>query len=440
MKLAKAAPRKLDAPLHVVHVVQLYRPVPSGASHYFEEIGERLVREGHRVTVITTDAFDLEHLWAPRRRRIAEPYDSHNGVRVYRLPVRRGPASRLLYPLIRRMMVEISRLPLPRPALIPTLRRLAMVTPRLPTLRAFLQSPHMADVSLVHSTNITLDFAIEPVLAWAEARHTPHLCTPFTHLGEPHNTTVRRYYSMAHQMEILRRSALVITQTGLEQRFLEQAGLSPQQMRTIGVGIDPHEVAGGDGARFRQEHAIAGPMVLTMGVAAYDKGTIHTLQALQQLWQQGISATWVQIGPQMHHFTTFYRALPPEHRQHTRVLGYVPDQTRRDALAAADVFVLPSRTDSFGIVYLEAWAYAVPVVGALAGGVPDVITHGENGLLVPFGDISALAAAIQRLLRDRTLARALGRLGYTTVHRYHTWDQKYALVRQAYADSLTMGR
>jgi glycosyltransferase involved in cell wall biosynthesis len=112
----------------------------------------------------------------------------------------------------------------------------------------------------------------------------------------------------------------------------------------------------------------------------------------------------------------------------------VPDQVRRDALAAADVFALPSRTDSFGIVYLEAWCYGLPVVGAWAGGVPDVIDHGVNGLLVPFGDVAALAGALARLLADRQLAQAFGRLGRAKVERELTWEHKYALVRRAYAE------
>jgi glycosyltransferase involved in cell wall biosynthesis len=115
------------------------------------------------------------------------------------------------------------------------------------------------------------------------------------------------------------------------------------------------------------------------------------------------------------------------------MLGFVPDQVRLDALAAADVFVLPSRTDSFGIVFLEAWCYEVPVIGAWAGGVPEVIEHGVNGLLVPFGDVPALTAAIARLLQDHELARAFGRLGRARVLRELTWQHKYAEVRRVYA-------
>ncbi|MFN8515884.1 MAG: glycosyltransferase [Chloroflexia bacterium] len=58
-------------------------------------------------------------------------------------------------------------------------------------------------------------------------------------------------------------------------------------------------------------------------------------------------------------------------------------------LAAASIFALPSRTDSFGITFLEAWCNGVPVIGARAGSIPDVIDDGEDELLVPFGDVPA---------------------------------------------------
>lgn len=67
--------------MHFLHVVQLYHPVASGAARYFAEVGERLVREGHRVTVLATDAYDLEFFWDARKRRIKVPEQTHNGVR-----------------------------------------------------------------------------------------------------------------------------------------------------------------------------------------------------------------------------------------------------------------------------------------------------------------------------------------------------------------------
>ncbi len=413
--------------MHILHVVQIYRPAPSGAARYFVEIGERLVAAGHRVTVLTTDAFDLEHFWMAGKRRIAEVHDEHGGVQVRRLRVQRLPGPPIVYPLIRRLMVETGRLP----GSLPLLRRLARLTPRLPELAATLAAPEFRDVALVHSTNITLDFMLLPVAAWAAERSIPHVITPFVHLGEPGNRQVLRYYSMPHQIDLLRRSAAVITQTGLEQAFLRRAGVPAAQMQTIGVGINPAELAG-DGAGFRREQHIPGPIVLSAGTAAYDKGTIHVVEAMQRLWTAGSPATWVQVGSLMDHFQHFAERLPAPDRARTRILGFVPDQLRADAFAAADVFVMPSRTDSFGIVYLEAWGRGIPVIGARAGGVPEVIRHGSDGLLVEFGDVAGLARSIARLLNDRELARAMGELGRRKVMRELTWERKYQQVRALY--------
>jgi glycosyltransferase involved in cell wall biosynthesis len=424
--------------MHFLHIVQLYAPAPSGAARYFQELGRRLVAEGHRVTVVATDAFDLEHLWLGGKRRVEAREDTFDGVRVLRLPVWRAPGPALLYPALRRGMAELARLP----GSAPLLRRLATLTPRLPALQRLLASPELADVALVHTTNITLDFAILPLARWAARRGVPHICTPFVHLGEPGSRQIVQYYTMPHQVELLRRSAAVITMTDLERGFLRAKGVPDALMHTVGVGVSPAEVAGGDGERFRREHGIAGPIVLTIDTAAYDKGTVHVVEAMRRLWAAGVEATWVQCGALMGHFEQFYAALPPEDKARTRLLGFVPQRTLHDAFAAADVYAMPSRTDSFGIAYLEAWCYGVPVVGANAGGVPDVISHNEDGLLAPFGDVGAIASAIGRLLRERPLAEAMGASGRAKVLHELTWEHKYALARAVYDEVLghTSGR
>jgi glycosyltransferase involved in cell wall biosynthesis len=416
--------------MHVLHVVQLYTPA-SGAARYFIEIGARLASEGHKVTVLATDALDLEYFWDRRKKRVDGGESAHGEVRVLRFPVRRAPGPPIIYPVIRRLMVELGRLGRPS---APLLRRLAMITPRLPEMERFLeQSPDLADVDLVHTTNITLDFAILPAARWAGRRGLPHLCTPFVHLGEPGSRQIVRYYSMPHQIELLRGCDAVATMTSLERDFLTARGVPAERVHIVGAGVTPADLAGGDGERFRQMYGIAGPIVLSVGTAAYDKGTIHVLEAMRRLWAGGSDATWVQCGPLMGHFEQLYAGLPEGERARTRVLGYVSDALRHDALAAADVYAQPSRTDSFGITYLEAWCYGVPVVGALAGGVPAVIRHGVDGLLVRFGDVAALSGAINRLLGDRELARAMGAVGAAHVHRSMTWDAVYGRARQLYA-------
>ena len=146
-------------------------------------------------------------------------------------------------------MVELSRLP----GTAPLLRRMAMLTPRLPDMRRFFQAHAAEPFDLIHATNITLDFAILPAFDFARAHGIPFIATPFVHLGPPGDRAILRYYSMRHQIDLLRRSERVITMTGLEGDALAARGVARARMRRVGVGVNPAEVAGGDAARFRAE-------------------------------------------------------------------------------------------------------------------------------------------------------------------------------------------
>ena len=81
-----------------------------------------------------------------------------------------------------------------------------------------------------------------------------------------------------------------------------------------------------------------------------------------------------------------------------RFLGYRPDAAT--LCAGFDVQAVPSLAEPFGLVVLEAMVRGVPVVASAAGGIPEIVRHGRDGLLVPAGDAAALAAALEQLLAD----------------------------------------
>lgn len=412
--------------MKILHIVQLYHPVKTGAGRYFEEIGAGLVAEGHSVTVLSTDAHDLEHLWMVGRRRIDVPEEQHRGMHIVRLPIQRLPGPTLLYPVLRRLMTEASRLP----GTSALLRRLALLTPRLPQMTDWLTRNGPFDC--IHVGNITLDFAILPAQQAAHATGARFLCTPFIHLGKPGSQALLRYYTMRHQLDILRHSDMVLTMTERERSYLEQHAVPSSRLRVVGVGVNPIELAGGNAQRFRATHQIQGPVILYIGALARDKGAIDTIEALQKLHRSGKNVTLVLIGAPLTHFNQYYTALPGDLKAYIRLLPYADDATKRDALATCDMLCMPSRTDSFGITYLEAWCYQRPVIGANAGGVPDVISDQHDGLLVPFGDPQALADAIQFLLENPEKAQAMGQAGYAKVIDSFTWERVYARVRPAY--------
>jgi phosphatidyl-myo-inositol dimannoside synthase len=95
----------------------------------------------------------------------------------------------------------------------------------------------------------------------------------------------------------------------------------------------------------------------------------------------------------------------------------------RSCYEAADVFVMPSRQEGFGIVYLEAMAAARPVVGAACGGSTEVVADGETGFLVNYGDVPALEARLAALLADDGLRKRLGEAGRRKTEQQHRFEQ-----------------
>lgn len=91
--------------------------------------------------------------------------------------------------------------------------------------------------------------------------------------------------------------------------------------------------------------------------------------------------------------------------------GRVDDETLRALYARCEAFVLPSAKEGFGLVFLEAMHFGKPVIAACAGAAPEVVADERTGLLVPFGDVPAIEAAMKRLARSGELRRALGTAG-----------------------------
>jgi N-acetyl-alpha-D-glucosaminyl L-malate synthase BshA len=103
-----------------------------------------------------------------------------------------------------------------------------------------------------------------------------------------------------------------------------------------------------------------------------------------------------------------------------------------EVLTGADLFLLPSETESFGLAALEAMACEVPVIATAVGGLPEVVKDGETGCLFPVGDVDAMAAAAVRLLRDEPRRRAMGEAGRRRAVEEFSQDGVVARYRAIY--------
>ncbi|MDQ6796407.1 MAG: glycosyltransferase, partial [Actinomycetota bacterium] len=100
---------------------------------------------------------------------------------------------------------------------------------------------------------------------------------------------------------------------------------------------------------------------------------------------------------------------------------------------AADVCLVPSRSESFGLVALEAAACGTPVVAAAVGGLPPLVDHGMTGFLVEGGDADGFATCVDAILGDPSLAVAMGQAATLRARRY-SWSITAARLRRLYAD------
>ncbi len=103
-----------------------------------------------------------------------------------------------------------------------------------------------------------------------------------------------------------------------------------------------------------------------------------------------------------------------------------------EVLVGADLFLLPSESESFGLAALEAMACHVPVIATAVGGLPEVVTDGETGFLVPVGDVAAMAEAAVRVLTDDRLRRRLGRNGRKRAVESFDQDRVVGRYREIY--------
>jgi glycosyltransferase involved in cell wall biosynthesis len=103
-----------------------------------------------------------------------------------------------------------------------------------------------------------------------------------------------------------------------------------------------------------------------------------------------------------------------------------------EVLRSLDILVNASAEEPFGLTVLEAQASGVPIVAPASGGLPDFVTDGDNGLLVPPGDVGALAGALERLLGDAELRQRLGRRGRETAAADHGLPKRAEILARVY--------
>jgi glycosyltransferase involved in cell wall biosynthesis len=419
-KNGRANCRKDLVTVRVAHFVQRYPPALGGSEAYFARLSAFLASDGHEVTVFTTQGDQLESFWNPRSKTFPADVRRIDGVTIRRYPLWRMPGRRLILgPLSRIPVRSWQRLALPcNPISLPMWRDAGQEASRF---------------DIVHVTAFPYAWPLASGLRLARRQSIPFLVTPFLHLGDPDNPrdATRRSYTRPALAELLHAADRVFVQTASEWQLVAALGIPEDRLVLLGMGVDTSECTGGDRS-IRQAWSVCEPepVIGLLANQSAEKGTIDLLKAAAILWRSGLGFKVVLAGPQMPSFTRFWKNF--DAKESVIQLGVLSERQKRDFYAAIDLFVMPSRSDAFGMVLLEAWANGRPNVAYRAGGVADVIRHEVDGLLVKCGDVKQLAKSIAALAFNAALREQFGEAGRLRIEREFRWRDKLSIVQSVY--------
>lgn len=227
------------------------------------------------------------------------------------------------------------------------------------------------------------------------------------------------YYHFVHFCEgiALRRLAAVIANSQFTAGIVRaQYHVSPQNLHVCVKSIDPGQYAAAGRREAMPAHP---PRILFVGTNMQRKGLPVLIESAPRVMQRVPDAEFWVVGED--------RALPRMKRlcaqagvlEHFHFTGWKSQRELIDTVyAQTDVFAMPSLTEALGMVFVEAMASGVPVVGTAVGGIPEIITDRVNGRLVPPESSTELAEAIIEILCDPQAAERYRAAGLQTVGRF----------------------
>jgi len=416
--------------LHILFITPAFPPFPGGGERYAGALATHLAARGHRITVVTSTAQQEPDMWLGRGFPESSDHSNANPC-IIRCPLLSMPGGKRGLLAWRKGMVLLSALPGSQTRM---LMRMARRIPAIMNLDEALSGVN-TPVDVVHGFNISWEHTLVAGRRYAGSCGIPFVITPFAHLGTGVRDRVALNTFMDHQRRLMSDADALMALTSIEADGLCQRGAAPARVSVIGAGLDPIPLES-DGKKELAKFGLAQPFALFIGRANFDKGAIHSAQAVLMLNKQRVAINLVLVGQISEDFKHFYERLTAEEKRRIRPVGIIDETTKHALLGESAMLLLPSRTDSFGIVLLEAWVHGKPVIAAKAGGIPGVVDNGKNGILVPFGDIHSLSDAIKLLTENQQLSRELGENGREKVHIKYNWEHSTDQVLVAYQSAL----
>ncbi len=411
--------------MRVVHNPPRYFPAISGAEFYFGRLSE-ILRKTHDVTVHCTNALDFQAFLDPSGK-VVKPRPTPEvikNVRVFRHAIDYDPST----VNEERAAIRDSLASAPEPAIKSAIEE----GPASRSLRLALEA---SDAQIIHTTCYPYQNILVSLHA-ARRKKVPCVVTPFVHFEN------QRY--QRESIGILDLFDRVLACSRAERDFLASHGVKEGKIDVITMGVDASRLARASTEPFVEGTGVdpaRHKIVLFSGYKNHEKGAITLLKALPRVAAKIDGIRFVMIGPPTKQYNMEMSKLGPL-KQHVvninpaSLTGYF-DKIKLGAFQACHVYAMPSRSDAYGIAYLEAFACKKPIIAASIPAMMELFPEGEECLHVPFDDDEALAEKITCLLEHNRYREELGLNGFEKIKREGlTWQDVAGKLNRIYNEVL----
>ncbi len=391
---------------HIVFMLPIYLPANlSGSEMVVKDLAETLAADGYHVSVITSNARTARYWYDPVfGTRVAASYEVIHGVRIHRMRCNQVAATGIFI-----FNQILQRIPVFKVLFKKLADHIELFSwgPVLMNLDAMVKRLH-PDYVVVSPFPARICLRGKMI---CEKLRVPYAVIPFfkkeQHLFDNHLLG-----------EILDSAAVICAPTATEKQYISRythnrtivllpSSIDGRYVRTNRRAIAERATDICESYRLTGKH-----IVLFVGNKGEGKGITEAAEAVKKMERK--DAVFVAVGNSTRHWDAYIKQ-----NMHPGIVS-LPYQTGIDKYAwydCADVLVLPSVTDNFPLVFLEAWQFKKPVIAYDFYTMRELLTDG-SGFLVPTHDIDALSKTIGRVIDNPARARAAGEIGYNKVHLY----------------------
>ncbi len=469
----------------ILHISQRYWPALGGAELFVKTIAEHNLNQGHEVEVWTTDADDPDSLWDSGRKKFEiQENEIVDGMRVRRFKVSNfitdipmiNKGIRYILSHIPNWKLQVISFPPYIPDMYKEINSKELDYDIIHVSCMPYSSIHYVAMEIARKCNAKLymtpfqHVGVKGNYSAEDKYYHPRVVPFFNRADKVFVQTQAEYDEILNYMKkyqgyrtynslvidnILNQQVLLVDNISIVYKIAAylnsyiMKGLAlifkiidsifgkkikidfdESKLELVGLGIYPKEVSGGNGDRFRKEWNISKDekIIFYVGARTSVKGVFNLVKAFEQVLKKDDDIRLVLAGPTTSEFENFYNSVPKDVKAKVILINGILDQKKRDLFDAGDVFSMVSKSDSFGIVYLESWINNKPVISSDIEAMKYVVDDGIDGYRVNFDDIDTIAKTIIKLLKDSELRNKLGSNGYEKVMKKYTWDIKFKIL------------